>query len=323
MAVLDSTVVIVDAETGNIGYNKVCSLNAAYLPAYAAGVCENGRIGTITHRHRSDATEALNRRGTSARSRHFDENLRLGEDVNMVLLLNEREVAELLSMKQAMTLVEQAFVLYAHCRVGIAPRLSLKLDGDAGSFRAMMASLPDIGSFGLKTLTGIPRKRQMGKTYFAILLFDSSSGALLAVIAGFLPAIDMTAEDILRRNPRFLTRAKSFDTFLSLGPFLVTLDEVGSAEELQIIRVSTRLNGEVKRSNILADMRHSLFELVAYHSRVFTLEPGDILLTGTPGVVVLSSGNMICCDIEGVGSVENPVLRLPRDPASHLQNGEK
>jgi 2-keto-4-pentenoate hydratase/2-oxohepta-3-ene-1,7-dioic acid hydratase in catechol pathway len=144
-----------------------------------------------------------------------------------------------------------------------------------------------------------------------------------SVIAGFLPAIDMTAEDILRRNPRFLTRAKSFDTFLSLGAFLVTPDEVGSAEELQTIRVSTRLNGEVKRSNILANMRHSVFDLVAYHSHVFTWEPGDILLTGTPGAVVLSSGNTICCEIDSVGSVENPVVNLPRNHASHFQNGEK
>ena len=144
-----------------------------------------------------------------------------------------------------------------------------------------------------------------------------------SVIAGFLPAIDMTAEDILRRNPRFLTRAKSFDTFLSLGPFLVTPDEVGGAEELQTVRVSTRLNGEVKRTNILANMRHSVFELVAYHSRVFTWEPGDILLTGTPGAAVLSSGNTIRCEIEGVGSVENPVLRLPRDPAPRVEKGEK
>src|SRR5208282_4259274 len=108
----------------------------------------------------------------------------------MALLINEREVAELLSMKQAMSLVEQAFVMHARGRVGIAPRLALKLNGNAGSFRAMMASLPDIGSFGLKTLTGIPGKREIGKTYFVMLLFVSGGGALVGILsAGLLTNI--------------------------------------------------------------------------------------------------------------------------------------
>lgn len=129
-----------------------------------------------------------------------------------------------------------------------------------------------------------------------------------SVIAGFLPAIDMTAEDILRRNPRFLTRAKSYDTFLSLGPILTTWDEIQSEEELRNIRVCTQLNGQTHRSNILANMRMDVLDLIAFHSRVFTWEPGDILLTGTPGAVVLSPGDRIGCEIEGFSSAENPVL---------------
>jgi len=131
------------------------------------------------------------------------------------------------------------------------------------------------------------------------------------VIAGFVPAIDMTAEDILRRNPRFLTRAKSFDTFLSVGPFLVTPDEVGTPDELREVRVSTRLNGEVRRANAVGNMRHGVYELIAFHSRVFTWEPGDILLTGTPGAVVLSKGDVVGCEVAGVGVLENPVSQTP------------
>jgi alanine dehydrogenase len=108
----------------------------------------------------------------------------------MVLLVNEREVTELLNMKQALTLVAQASVMHAKGRIGTAPRLALKLDGEAGSLRVMMASLPETGSFGLKTLTGIPGRRERGKTYFVILLFDSGSGALVAILsAGHLTNI--------------------------------------------------------------------------------------------------------------------------------------
>lgn len=140
-----------------------------------------------------------------------------------------------------------------------------------------------------------------------------SRSEALSVIAGFLPAIDMTAEDILRRNPRFLTRAKSFDTFLSLGPFLVTPDEVGDMEDVRRLTVSTMLNGQVERTNTGTNMTHDVFELIAFHSRVFTWEAGDILLTGTPGAVVIRPGDIVGCEIAGIGRLENPVTPLPAD----------
>src|SRR5215216_396381 len=74
------------------------------------------------------------------------------------------------------------------------------------------------------------------------------------VVAGLTTVLDMTAEDILRKNPRYLTRAKSFDTFFSFGPQLVTLDEVGEMEDLT---VATVLNGEVKRENVVSNMTFS------------------------------------------------------------------
>lgn len=130
-------------------------------------------------------------------------------------------------------------------------------------------------------------------------------------IAGFLPAIDMTAEDVLRRNPRFLTRSKSFDTFLSLGPWIVTPDEIGDRDAVRRVRVSTVLNGRPERTNTGENMTHDVFALIAFHSRVMTWEPGDILLTGTPGAVVIRDGDVIACDIDGVGRLENPVALLP------------
>ncbi len=129
----------------------------------------------------------------------------------------------------------------------------------------------------------------------------------LDAVAGVTTIIDMTAEDILQRNPRFLTRAKSFDTFLALGPELVTLDGLGDLADLE---VRTVLDGEVRRSNTVANMMFSPAYLVAFFSRVMTLEPGDVISTGTPGAVVLRDGAVVGCVIEGVGTLENPVRDL-------------
>ena len=90
------------------------------------------------------------------------------------------------------------------------------------------------------------------------------------MVAGLTTVLNMTAEDILRKNPRYLTRAKSFDTFFSFGPQLVTLDEVGEIENLT---VATVLNGEVRRENVVSNMTFSPWFLVSFHSKVMTLLP--------------------------------------------------
>ena len=125
-----------------------------------------------------------------------------------------------------------------------------------------------------------------------------------SVVAGFTTILDMTAEDILRKNPRYLTRAKSFDTFFSFGPQLVTLDEVG---EIEALEVSTVLNGEPRRTNTVSNMTFSPWSLVAFHSEVMTLLPGDIISTGTPGAVVIRDGDALGCRIPGFEPLYNPV----------------
>ena len=84
----------------------------------------------------------------------------------MALILKEREVIELLTMAEGVRLVEESFKLYAQGSVMLAPRFLLKLGGDVGAFRVMAASMPELGGFGLKTLTGIPGKRKGGKNLF-------------------------------------------------------------------------------------------------------------------------------------------------------------
>ncbi|KPK35431.1 MAG: fumarylacetoacetate hydrolase [Betaproteobacteria bacterium SG8_40] len=125
-------------------------------------------------------------------------------------------------------------------------------------------------------------------------------------IAGYCLIIDMTAEDILQRNPRFLTRSKNFDTFFSFGPELITTDEV--ADVLKV-KVGTWKNGTLHRENVVSNMAFPPFYLVAFHSHVATLYPGDIISTGTPGAVVIEDGDLAQCRIDGLGELSNPVRR--------------
>ena len=127
-----------------------------------------------------------------------------------------------------------------------------------------------------------------------------------SVVAGFTTVLDMTAEDILRWNPRYLTRSKSFDTFFSFGPELVTADQIADVDALE---VSTVLNGEVRRKNVVSNMIFSPWSLVSFHSKVMTLLPGDIICTGTPGAVVIQEGDVVECRITGFESLSNPVVR--------------
>lgn len=127
-------------------------------------------------------------------------------------------------------------------------------------------------------------------------------------IAGYCLILDMTAEDILRRNPRFLTRSKNFDTFFSFGPELITADEV---PDVLKAKVGTYNNGRLHRENVVANMAFPPFYLLSFHSHVATMYPGDIISTGTPGAVVIGDGDVAECRIEGLGTLSNPVRRRP------------
>lgn len=137
---------------------------------------------------------------------------------------------------------------------------------------------------------------------------DVSASDVEAVVAGYVPVIDVTAEDVLERNPRFLTRAKSFDTFLVLGPAILVPND-GVLSRLEDSTVRTVVNDEVVAENTVSNMLFSPRELVAFHSRVMTLEPGDLISTGTPGAGVIRPGDSARAAVEGVGSVEADVVR--------------
>lgn len=137
---------------------------------------------------------------------------------------------------------------------------------------------------------------------------DVSEADALSYVFGVCAILDQTAEDILQRNPRFLTRSKNFPGFFSFGPQIVPLPSLaGFADDLSDVEVSTVHNGSVHRRNTVAHMRYSPAYLVAFHSQVMPLYPGDIISTGTPGAVVISPGDVVECDIPGVGHLRNPV----------------
>jgi len=122
------------------------------------------------------------------------------------------------------------------------------------------------------------------------------------VILGYTCLNDVTARDIQSKEQRF-TRAKGFDTFCPIGPWLVT-----GISPLNR-RIRTYVNGEVKQDGDSRDMLHGVWALVSFISRVMTLEPGDVIATGTPqGVGKIVPGDRVEVEIEGIGTLSNPVI---------------
>jgi len=128
------------------------------------------------------------------------------------------------------------------------------------------------------------------------------------VIFGYTTTLDLTALDVLRKNPRYLTRAKSFDTFFSFGPVVVTADEIADVDSLEVI---TEHNESVCSRDFVRNMRTRPFELVRFHSDYMTLHPGDLISTGCPKGARIQAGDRVRARIEGVGKLEARVTGAP------------
>jgi 2-keto-4-pentenoate hydratase/2-oxohepta-3-ene-1,7-dioic acid hydratase in catechol pathway len=124
------------------------------------------------------------------------------------------------------------------------------------------------------------------------------------VIFGYTTTLDLTALDVLRKNPRYLTRAKSIDTFFSFGPVIVTADEIPDVNQLEVI---TEHNGGICSRDFVSNMRHRPYELVRFHSDFMTLYPGDLISTGCPKGARIKKGDRVRARIEGVGTLEASV----------------
>ncbi len=123
----------------------------------------------------------------------------------------------------------------------------------------------------------------------------------LSKVWGFTVANDVTARDLQASDGQW-ARSKAFDTFCPLGPWI----ETEFFPEDQIIE--SRIDGEVKQHSTLAEMIHSVPTIIEYVSSVMTLLPGDVILTGTPaGISRIRHGEIIECEVEGIGTLVNTV----------------
>jgi 2-keto-4-pentenoate hydratase/2-oxohepta-3-ene-1,7-dioic acid hydratase in catechol pathway len=140
-----------------------------------------------------------------------------------------------------------------------------------------------------------------------------AESAALSHVRGYRCANDVSARNIQYTESQW-ARAKGFDTFCPLGAQLVPVSELGDGSGLRVVQ---RLNGEVLQDGSTSDLIFDVPFLVSYISAVFTLEPGDLILTGTPpGVgwardpkVSLEDGDVVEVEVEGIGTLRNPVVR--------------
>jgi len=123
-------------------------------------------------------------------------------------------------------------------------------------------------------------------------------------VLGYTCVNDVTARDLQRKDGQW-TRGKGFDTFCAAGPWMISKDEV----RLETLRLVTRLDGAVKQEGCAGEMLFSVNVVIAYVTQFMTLEPGDLIATGTPpGVGPMQPGSTVQVEIEGIGVLENRVL---------------
>ena len=139
-----------------------------------------------------------------------------------------------------------------------------------------------------------------------------SAADALEAVAGYTCLNDVSAREV-QKNDRQFTRGKSFDTFCPVGPALVPAPEIADPQKLSIRAV---LNGDVMQDSTTGNMVFGVAELIEFITEAITLEPGDVIATGTPaGVgafrdppVFMKPGDEITIEIEGIGALTNPVV---------------
>ncbi|GGE24457.1 hypothetical protein GCM10011571_28270 [Marinithermofilum abyssi] len=256
-----------------------------------------------------DALDLLVRRSTSEESENeclLDESeLNIGPCVPrpgkiLCVGLNYRAHAE----ESGMSIPEYP-VLFNKFNNGLAAHgdeISLPADAKKVDYEAELAIV--IG----KTVKGVKKQEALGYVF------------------GYCAANDLSARDLQFRTPQWLL-GKCLDGFLPLGPYLVTSEEVGNPNRLGIRGL---LNGEVRQESNTSDMIFACDEIVSYISQYMTLEPGDIILTGTPeGVIAgmpkdqqiwLKDGDEVTVEIDGLGRLVN---RMKRESPSKDSGMEK
>lgn len=129
-----------------------------------------------------------------------------------------------------------------------------------------------------------------------------SREAALDYVLGFTCINDMTVRDLQKRDGQWI-RAKGFDTFCPIGPRIV------AGLDPRDLAITTKVNGAIRQNSTTADLIFDVPTLIAFCSQHMTLEPGDVISTGTPsGVGNLEPGDTVAVEIAGIGVLENPVI---------------
>lgn len=127
-----------------------------------------------------------------------------------------------------------------------------------------------------------------------------SAAEALGAVAGYVPLNDVTARDLQKLDVQF-TRAKGFDTFCPIGT-------PAPHDDWRALEIIARVNGEIRQHGHASDMIFGIPDVIAYVSGIMTLEPGDIIATGTPeGVGPLAAGDTVEIEVPGIGTISNPV----------------
>jgi 2-keto-4-pentenoate hydratase/2-oxohepta-3-ene-1,7-dioic acid hydratase in catechol pathway len=139
-----------------------------------------------------------------------------------------------------------------------------------------------------------------------------SQDEALDTVFGYATANDISARDLQSRTSQWVL-GKTLDKFMPIGPYLVTADDVADPQALPL---RTWLNGELRQDSNTADMIFPVAEIIAYISRHFSLEPGDVIITGTPEGVILgmaekqwmTPGDVVEVEVEGLGKLRNRMV---------------
>lgn len=133
-----------------------------------------------------------------------------------------------------------------------------------------------------------------------------TAGDALGYVKGYTIANDLVVRDFVINHFRPPVKPKNFDTFLPLGPFLVSASDV---PDPQALTMRTFVNGELRQQGTTADMIHGVAQIIEYVTEFMTLHEDDVLLTGTPkGISHVNAGDVIRCEIDGIGVLENEVV---------------
>jgi 2-keto-4-pentenoate hydratase/2-oxohepta-3-ene-1,7-dioic acid hydratase in catechol pathway len=151
---------------------------------------------------------------------------------------------------------------------------------------------------------------------FARRAFEVPEDKAMEYVFGYTIGNDVTARDLQQAKDGQWMRSKSIDTFCPLGPCIVTKDELPDPAN---IAIRTTVNGELRQDGNTRDLIFSIPRLIAYCTRYFHFEPGDLLLTGTPAGVghgmnppqYLKDGDVVSITIDGIGTLTNPCRALP------------